>query len=88
MRSARLVASFFTDRREPTTDSQQRDADRAVVDELARQRQKRRAARPDQPVGGTSEPEAEGTLQALASASRTHQRLRTVAQLEALLLKD
>jgi hypothetical protein len=88
MRSARPVASFFTDGREPNTDSQEREADPVAVDELARQRQKRRVARGDQFVSGTAEPEAEGTLHALAVASRTQQRLRTVAELEALLLKD
>jgi hypothetical protein len=137
MRSARPVASFFTDRKEPTTDNKRREADRVAVDEVSRQRQKRRAAWRDQLVAGTAtvtigqladqaaaaatgadvdavtrflrsgghspatienvirclgldrttEPE-EGTLQALAHASRSQQRLRTVAQLEALLLKD
>jgi hypothetical protein len=115
-----------------------READTGAVDEVARQRQKRSAARRDQLVGGTTtvtvgeladqaaaattgagadavtrflqgsghgpatienvirclgldpttEPAHDETVEALAHASRSQDRLRTVAQLEALLLKD
>jgi len=114
-----------------------READTVPVDEVARQRQKRSAARRDQLVGGattvtvgqladeaaattgadadavtrflqdgghgpatiedvirclgldgTTEPARDETVEALAHASRSQDRLRTVAQLEALLLKD
>ena len=136
MRSARPVASFFTDRREPTVDRQRGEADGVAVDEVARQRQKRSAACRDQLVSGTAtvtvgqlaeqaaaaatgadavtrflrgnghspatienvirylaldritEPEQDKTIQSLAHASAGQARLRTVAQLEALLLKD
>jgi hypothetical protein len=137
MRSARSVASFFADRKEPTMD-RRREGDTGGVDEVARQRQKRSAARRDQLVGGattvtvgqladqaaaattatdadavsryleggghspatiedvirclgldrTAEPAQDETVEALAHPSRGQQRLRTVAQLEALLLKD
>ena len=128
---------LLPDRKGPTTDSHQREADRVAVDEVARQRQKRRSAWRDQLVGGTAtvtvgqladqaadatgadvdavtrflrggghspatienvirclgldgttEPDEEGTVQALVHASRAQERLRTVAQLEDLLLKD
>lgn len=114
-----------------------READTVSVDEVARQRQKRSAARRDQLVGGTTtvtvgeladqavattgadadavtrflqggghspatiqdvirclgldgttEPAQDETVEALGHPSRGQQRLRTVAQLEALLLKD
>jgi len=115
-----------------------READPVPVDEVARQRQKRSAARRDQLVGGattvtvgqladeaaaattgadadavtrflqdgghspatiedvirclgldgTTEPAQDETVEALGHPSRGQQRLRTVAQLEALLLKD
>ena len=121
-----------------TTDSQQPEADGAVIDEVARQREKRSAARYDQPVSatatvtvgqlaeqaaaagaaadvgavtrflqggghspatienvirclgldGNTEPETNGTVEALLHVSAAQRRLRTVAQLEALLLKD
>ena len=63
-----------------------RDADTGIVDEVARQRQKRSAARRDQLVG-TTESVQDESVEALAHASRGQQRLRTVAQLEALLLR-
>ena len=119
-------------------DGQQRDADRVAIDEVARQRQKRRAACRDQLVSGTAtvtvgqladqaaaaatgadadavtrflrgsghsratienvirclalepptEPQQDGTIQSFVHASPGQERLRTVAQLEALLLKD
>ncbi len=115
-----------------------READTGAVDEVARQRQKRSAARRDQLVGGattvtvgqladqvasaitapdadavsrflqgrghspatidnvirclgldhTNEAVQDETAEALVHASRGQQRLRTVAQLEALLLKE
>lgn len=114
------------------------EAETVAVDEVARQRQKRSAARRDQLVGGattltvgqladqaaaattgagaaavtrflqggghspatienvirclgldgTTQPAQHETGEALVHASRGQQRLRTVAQLEALLLKD
>ena len=86
-----------------------READTGVVDEVARQRQKRSAARRDQLVGaattvtvgqladqaaaaitgadGTTESAQDEPVEALAHPSSGQQRLRTVAQLEALLLK-
>lgn len=87
-----------------------READTGVVDEVARQRQKRSAARRDRFVGaattatvgqpadqaaaaitgadGTTERAKDEHVEALAHASRGQQRLRIVAQLEALLLKE
>jgi len=114
------------------------EADTGVFDEVARQRQKRSAARRDQPAGGastvtvgqladqaaaattgsdaeavtrflqggghspttieavirclgldgTTEATQDQTVEIHAHPSRGQQRLRTVAQLEALLLKD
>jgi hypothetical protein len=140
--SARPVASFFTDRTEPTVDRQPRVTDSVAVDEVARQRQKRSAAWRDQLVSGTATvtvgqladqataaatgaatsadadtvtrflrdrghtpatienvirclaldrgpgPEPDGTIQSLVPASSGEQRLRTVAQLEAMLRED
>ena len=65
-----------------------READTDVFDEVARQRQKRSAARRDQLVDGATEPAQDETVESLAHPSRRQQRLRTVAQLEALLQKD
>jgi hypothetical protein len=87
MRSARPAASFFADRKEPTMDRRP-EADSGPVDEVARQRQKRSAARRDLGLDGTTEAARDQTVETLAHPSRGQQRLRTVAQLEALLLKD
>ena len=68
-----------------------READTGVVDEVARQRQKRsadQAAAAITGADGTTERAQDETVDALAHASRGQQRLRTVAQLEALLLKE
>lgn len=119
-------------------DRQRREPDTVAVDEVARQRQKRSAARRDHVVSGTAavtigeladraavvgmgtdvgavtrfllcdghspstiekvigclgldgtaEPAQDGTVQTIITASPGEHRLRTVAHLEALLLKD
>jgi len=64
------------------------EADMGVIDEVARQRQKRSAARRDLDLDDTTEAARDQTVEPHAHPSRGQQRLRTVAQLEALLLKD
>ena len=71
------------------TDRQGRVADPVAVDEVARQRQKRSAARRDRLVCGTTiEAAQDETVEARVNVSSGEQRFRTLAQLEALLLKD